>query len=517
MERIFNITGCCNPQQHYMVNLDSRLAEIKKMIDRGDYFTINRGRQYGKTTTLRALASYLSNSYAVISMDFQFMDSSDYETPKTFVRGFARELWRQKEIRSKMNTDVQSQIKQLKQLSSEYTLGDLFAVLSDWNDESEKPIVLIIDEVDSASNNQVFLDFLAQLRGYYLDRQKSPTFQSVILAGVHDIRHLKQKIRPEDDHKLNSPWNIAAEFKVDMSFSVQDIAGMLVEYENDHHIGMDIQEMSKLIYDYTSGYPVLVSMLCKYMDEDFSWTDEGLLEAVRKILSTKTPLFDSLINKLEDNDKLRDLVKMILFNGQKIPFNIDNTIIDTAYMYGFICSSDNGIAISNKIFETRLYEWYLSMERFDNPLSQIGFGDKSQFIQNGELDMDKILEKFVTHFHDIYGNETQKFLEKDGRKLFLLYLRPIINGTGNYYIEAQTRDQKRTDIVVDYLGKQYVIELKIWRGDEYNTRGEQQLADYLDYFHINKGYMVSFNFNKKKETGVKTLAIGEKLLVEAVV
>ena len=44
MERIFNITGSCNLQQHYMVNLDSRLAEIKKMIDRGDYFTINRGR-----------------------------------------------------------------------------------------------------------------------------------------------------------------------------------------------------------------------------------------------------------------------------------------------------------------------------------------------------------------------------------------------------------------------------------------------------------------------------------------
>lgn len=26
----------------------------------------------------------------------------------------------------------------------------------------------MIDEVDSASNNQVFIDFLAQLRGYYL-------------------------------------------------------------------------------------------------------------------------------------------------------------------------------------------------------------------------------------------------------------------------------------------------------------------------------------------------------------
>ena len=42
-----------------MVNLESRLAEIKKMIDAGKYFTINRGRQYGKTTTLNALKSDL--------------------------------------------------------------------------------------------------------------------------------------------------------------------------------------------------------------------------------------------------------------------------------------------------------------------------------------------------------------------------------------------------------------------------------------------------------------------------
>lgn len=32
-------------------------------------------------------------------------------------------------------------------------------------------------------------------------------------------------------------------------------------------------------------------------------------------------------------------------------------------------------------------------------------------------------------------------------------LKPIINGIGNYYIEAQTRDGRRTDIIVDYLGK----------------------------------------------------------------
>ncbi len=72
-------------------------------------------------------------------------------------------------------------------------------------------------------------------------------------------------------------------------------------------------------------------------------------------------------------------------------------------------------------------------------------------------------------------------------------------------------------MIVDYLGKRYVVELKVWRGDEYNRRGEKQLAEYLDYYHLDKGYLLSFNFNRKKETGVKEILVGEKVIVEAVV
>ena len=75
-----------------------------------------------------------------------------------------------------------------------------------------------------------------------------------------------------------------------------------------------------------------------------------------------------------------------------------------------------------------------------------------------------IMERFIVTYTQVCGPLTDRFKEKDGREQFLLYLKPIINGTGNYYIEAQTRDQTRTDVIVDYLGQQYVIELKIWRG-----------------------------------------------------
>ncbi len=90
------------------------------------------------------------------------------------------------------------------------TLSVLFRTLLQWCRISEKPLVLIIDEVDTATNNQVFVDFLAQLRAYYLRRMQMPTFRSVILAGVCDVRNVKSKIRPEENHKTNSQGIILA-------------------------------------------------------------------------------------------------------------------------------------------------------------------------------------------------------------------------------------------------------------------------------------------------------------------
>ncbi len=84
-------------------------------------------------------------------------------------------------------------------------------------------------------------------------------------------------------------------------------------------------------------------------------------------------------------------------------------------------------------------------------------------------------------------------------------------------MESRTRELKRTDIIVDYRGEQYVIEMKVWRGEEYNRRGEEQLVDYLDAYHKDKGYMVSFNFNRKKQIGVREIAVGRKILIEAIV
>lgn len=533
MSKYFNAAADCKPAQHYMVNLDERLAKIKKLIDHEAYFTINRARQYGKTTTLRALNRYLQEEYYVISLDFQRFGAEEFTDENTFSLSFAKAFLRAFRRNSLSSSEpLHHAMHKLEDITVSappyFRLQMLFEYLSDICSAADKPIVLMIDEVDSASNNQVFLDFLAQLRAYYIDRDVQPTFQSVILAGVYDVKHLKQKLRPEDDHKLNSPWNIASDFNIDMSFSKEDIMGMLQDYEDDHHTHMDVAAIAALLYDYTSGYPFLVSKLCKLMDENIStgetfnkeeaWTRKGFLAAVRTLLTEKNTLFESLIGKLHDYPDLDAMLRTLLFTGRTFAYSADESSIDLATMFGFIKNQNGTVVIANRIFETRLYNYYLSEDELQRTdLYKASLQDKNQFLVDGHLNMRKILERFVVHFTDIYGTQSTKFLEEEGRQYFLLYLRPIINGVGNYYIEARTRDLHRTDIIVDYRGEQYIIEMKIWYGQEYLKRGEKQLIGYLDEYHIEKGYMLSFNFNKEKVTGIHEVVIGDKMIIEAVV
>lgn len=529
MKRYFNIEGSCNPTEHYMVNIDNRLKKIKDLVDKGKYFSINRARQYGKTTTLDALTENLQKEYLVIYLDFQMLSHEDFKNEAKFVSAFSREVLLSLTDLKDIPIEVHDKLKKYSDEDNKTgTLSLLFVELSKWCALSEKPIVLIVDEVDSATNNQVFLDFLSQLRGYYLHRKKRTTFQSVILAGVYDIKNVKQKIRDAKEHKTNSPWNIAAKFDIDMSFSAEAIVGMLRDYEQDYHTGMDIEQMAHLIYDYTSGYPFLVSDLCKIIDEEITgkenfpersdaWTKEGFLNAIRMCLTVENTLFESLDNKLLDFPELKQMLWTLLFNGRTLEYIPGNQGIRDAIMFGFIKNRQGILSIANRIFEIRLYNGFLAEKALTSEMAQLASEEKSRFIENGILNMKKILSTFVRHYTELFENNDVKFLEENGRNIFLLYLRPIINGTGNYYIEARTRNNRRTDVIVDYLGQQYVIELKIWHGEEYNRRGEVQLGDYLDAYHQKTGYMLSFNFNKNKEVGIKEVIAGDKVIVEAVV
>ncbi len=126
-----------------------------------------------------------------------------------------------------------------------------------------------------------------------------------------------------------------------MDFSVEEIVVMIKEYENDYHTGMNIGMVAEEIYEYTSGYPVLVSAICKYIDEDLqeedasspkeAWSQEGVRKAVKKILIDDTLLFGSMIRHLNDFPEMKRMFQAILFRGSELAYSPDTKEINLAW------------------------------------------------------------------------------------------------------------------------------------------------------------------------------------------
>lgn len=406
----FNVTGLCIPEKHYMADISRRIQEItERFVDEGQYFAINRARQYGKTTTLYMLEKYLQKRYIVIGISFEAADdlfTSLYALTTGLIRRIGKRLTGQ--IQDKCILDAWNS-----PVSREFPLEDFSDKITELCTKCDRKVILMIDEVDKSSDNQIFLSFLGLLRSKYLEQQKGQdcTFHSVILAGVYDVKNLKLKLHPQEESKYNSPWNIAADFNVEMALTADEIISMLTEYEKDHHTGMNIDEVAGFLYDYTSGYPYLVSRICQLVDEKLPymesfasgkspWCERGVSEAVKFFMKESNTLFDDLRKSLNDYPELAGIIREILFAGKSFPYNPDNHAIDAAAMFGFIKESGGMIAISNRIFETRLYNYFLSEDLFNNKTYEAGLQAKNQFIKGGDLDMDLVLHKFMEQSGD---------------------------------------------------------------------------------------------------------------------
>lgn len=503
--KYFNTTGLCIPKQHYMADMSKKIEQIEALVHQGNYFTINRARQYGKTTMLSLLEEHLKEWYYVINISFEGTGDKYFSSEADFVAGFLDSV----DFIIKYTAEI-SKLSDIWMEGAEKLdcIADLSKHISEFCAKCDRPVILMIDEVDKSSDNQMFLSFLGMLRDKYLQRIKIPTFYSVILAGVYDVKNLKLKLRSEPEKKYNSPWNIAVDFSVDMAFSVSEIESMLQDYESEHRTGMNTFDIAEEIYSYTSGYPFLVSYICKKIDDKIradknqnkipneEWSTNGVRLAVRDILKGTNTLFDDLVKNLENNKEFFRLVKDILLNGKIVSFNILEPVMNLGITFG-IFKEDNGrLAISNLIFEECLYNYMIAKQAVQGTVIKNNHGN---FVKDGHLNMKKILDKFQELMKEEYRSEDEKFLECQGRLLFLCFVKPIINGIGHYVVEPSTRDNGRMDIVIFYGEDEFIVELKLWYGRKYNEKGIEQLSRYMDIRHQTRGYLVTFCFHKNRE------------------
>lgn len=515
MKKKFNIAGNCDEQKHYLMNNSKMLEQIMELIDYGDYFTINRPRQYGKTTMLFQLMTHLEamEDFLPIKMSFEGVDSQSLKNDTAFAKMFLVQCVKSlKYPHPKLS-------KFLKDKSAEIeSLDDLSEVITELMYETDKKVVLLIDEVDAGSNYQAFLSFLAMLRTKYLNRflPYHKTFHSIVLAGVHDIKNLKYKLRNPEAVRYNSPWNIAVDFEVRMSFKPDEIVPMLEQYSEAEKVTMDTSAIAERLYYYTSGYPFLVSKLCKNIAEKIlpkqanktEWTLDDVEESVQLLLSENNTNFDDLIKNLENHQDLYDLVFRIVVDGVKITFNPHNSVISKGILYG-IFKRNGSIRIHNRIYEQLIYSYMIS--NVEVSLQTENYNSFNQFqLPNNELDIQKVILKFQEFLKQEFTEKDQSFLERQWRIIFLAFLRPILNGSGYTFKEVQISEEKRLDVVVTYFQHQYIIELKRWYGESVHQTGIEQLHDYLEKQNQSKGYLVIFEHRTGKTWRAEKIEHKEK-------
>ncbi|MEG2869784.1 MAG: AAA family ATPase, partial [Terrisporobacter sp.] len=407
MKKRFNTTGVCVARKHYMVDISNKLEQIKELIDNEFYFTINKPRQYGKTTTLNELYNLLKDEYLVIDISFEGIGDKVFEDEEVFSKKFIELLSESIELNSRDESN------RLLSLSKNIgNIKELSKCITDFIKNSTKEVILFIDEVDKSSNNQLFLSFIGMLRNKYLSREvgRDFTFKSVILVGLYDVKSLKLKLRKEEE-KYNSPWNIAVDFDIDMSFSPSEISTMIESYAKENDLIMDIEVISKEIYFFTKGYPYLVSRLCQIIDEKINkdvkkqWVKEDVKRSVKIINEEVNTLFESIVKNIDNNSALYEVINRILIDGEQIIFNGLDPVISLGVIYGIFSKGKDGVEISNKIFEEIIYNYMISKIRTSTRNMSL-YNNKLGFIkENRELNIEKVLKKFQQFMKEQYSTK----------------------------------------------------------------------------------------------------------------
>ena len=511
----FNVTGNCYPELHYMMDISAKMEKVMELIGYGDYFTISRPRQYGKTTLLFSIEDTLKNSeeYFPIFLNFQGMDEITNLSDNNFA--------------IKVKQDLEDAIQftnpnlyEITQKTEVIDMGSLSKLITNLVAHSNKKLVLLIDEVDASSNYKPFLTFLAMLRVKFLQRydRNNYTFHSVILAGVHDVKSLKYKIRNSEDVQYNSPWNIAVDFNFPMEFNPREIFPMISEYNKAENVGMNEEEITQLaekLYYYTSGYPFLVSRLCQIIANDIvpkkeiqddtsskKWTLEDIETAVVLIQREVNTNFESLIKNLKNNQDLYEMVFDILINGVVVEYNPYVDVIEKGKIYG-VFKQNGTVKIHNRIYEQLIYKYLVANTEINK--NKLAYFDNPKFVlPNNELNLELILQRFQVFMKENYSQREESFLENQWRLLFLSFLRPILNGNGFDFKEVQISDERRLDVVITFHNRKYIIELKLWRGKSYHERGLNQLYDYLEKQNEDTGFLVIFDNRKENKDYLKS-------------
>ena len=185
-------------------------------------------------------------------------------------------------------------------------------------------------------------------------------------------------------------------------------------------------------------------------------------------------------------------------------------------LHGIFVAGNGGgrIKIHNRIYTEVLVNYMSDKQRQPKPAPDLSI-DLKYKNDNGSLNMEAVMLGFQAFMKKEYSKKDRDFLEKNGRLVFLAFLKPIINGSGYDFKDPQISDEKRLDIVITYLNQKYVAELKLWYGPKAHEKGLQQLHDYLDIQGLNEGFLLIFDHSEVKNWNSEWTEVNGKKIFAA--
>jgi len=504
--RFFNTAGPVNCDKHYCLPPIERfnLKEITSLIDQEKYFILHAPRQTGKTSCLLALMNYLNQhgKYSCLYMNAEIAQAAR-ENIEQGMNNILREL----ASRAKTHLHDRYLESLLPMLLDGQAYGTaLNQCLTEWASASDKPLVILIDEIDSLIGDTL-ISVLRQLRAGY-DKRPAGFPQSIILCGVRDIRDYR--IHSDKEKTVitgGSAFNIKAESLRLGNFVREEVFALLQEYMND--TGQIFEpEAQSLIWEYSQGQPWLVNALgyeaCFRMkegkDRSSPITKDMIIQAKENLIQRRETHLDQLTDKLKE-DRVRRVIGPVL-EGTSLE-NIAQDDIEYLTDLGLIRRSASGLEISNAIYREIIPRELTTITQYNlEPLFQQSW----YVLPDRRLDTPALLTAFQEFFQENSEIWLERFDYREAGPQLLLqaFLQRIVNSGGRIDREYGL-GRKRTDLLIiwkhDRGTQKVVIELKILYKSlkQAISEGLKQTAEYMDRCGSDDAHLIIFDRRPKKK------------------
>jgi hypothetical protein len=498
----FNTTGPCVPGKHYMLPPQSRLPEVRDLIEQERYIVMHAPRQTGKTTTLNAYARDLtaSGKYAAVVFSCErtrWMDSRGVGAVEDMILfTITRRAVAQGLTKDLLPPDP---------WPSAPTGARIEAGFQAWAEKCPRPLVLFADEFDSIQGDAM-LSILSQIRDGH-NARPVPFPASVVLCGLRDVRDYRvaSGASPEP-RRPNSPFNIAVSMRLG-DFTHDEVAALYAQ-----HTAETSQEFTAEAIDiaceYTQGQPLLVNALAY----EITWpmkikppqpvTAAHVKTAKERVILARAVHLDNLISRLEEPRVERVLQPLLL--GDQLPIADDAYDDDVAYVrdLGLIRQDDSAglVRMANPIYKEVLIRALTARIQ-----RSIRVEPRDFLLPDGRIDTAKLTDGFVSFWKLNGAIMTQggAYNEYAAQLVFMAYLQRVVNG-GGYVDREYGVSLGRTDILIrkPFTGpdgapatQRAVYELKVRRPDRPDSMagGLTQLDGYLDTLGLSQGTLIIFD------------------------